>query len=127
MQPVYIDCHGFNQFHKVINALYSPDLDLGRFISSVSIEEVYGNNSNFYDRYTVQVLPSDPMFAGSHCHLHEYLMDNLPIPDRFITCVDYNDPADPMPNMFDCNGIFDDIDLPVTYAETMAITDRTID
>lgn len=85
MQPVYIDCHGFNQFHKVINALYSPDLDLGRFISGVSITNLV------YDCYTIQVLPSDPMFAGSYCHLHEYLMDNLPIPSRFITCMDYDD------------------------------------
>lgn len=93
MQPVYIDCHGFVQFHKVLNALYSPSLDLGRFISSVSkaVEEVSGTNNNIYTLYTVTVLPSDPMFAGSHSHLHEYLMDNLPIPAGFITCVDYDD------------------------------------
>ena len=90
LQPVCIDCHGFNQFHKVINALYSPDLDLGRFISGVSIEEIAGSNSAFYDRYTISVLPSDPVFAGSHCHLHEYLMDVLPLPARFITCDDYD-------------------------------------
>lgn len=90
MQPVYIDCHGFNQFHKVLNALYSPKLDLGRFISDVETIEQIGSNNAFYDRYTVSVLPSDPMFAGDHCHLHEYLMDNLPIPSRFITCMDYD-------------------------------------
>lgn len=84
MQPVYIDCHGFNQFHKVINALYSPNIDLGRFISSVSITDLG------YDRYTVTVLPFDTMFNGSHSHLHEYLMDNLPIQARFITCMDYD-------------------------------------
>lgn len=96
MQPVFIDCHGFNQFHKVLNALYSPDLNLGRFISDVSITNlVYNSSTNktrvlTYDRYTVSVLPSDPVFSGSHCHLHEYLMDTLPIPARFITCDDYD-------------------------------------
>jgi hypothetical protein len=96
MQPVFIDCHGFKQFHKVVNALYSPKLDLGGSISSVSITNlVYNPNTNktsvlSYDRYTIQVLPSDPMFARSHSHLHEYLMDNLPIPARFITCMDYD-------------------------------------
>lgn len=90
MQPVYIDCHGFNQFHKILNALYSPNLDLGRFISDVETIEHTGSNSAFYDRFTISILPSDPMFAGSHSHLHEYLMDNLPLPARFITCMDYD-------------------------------------
>ena len=104
MQPVYIDCHGFVQFHKVLSALYSPKLDLGRFISDLETIEQIGSNNAFYERYTISVLPSDPMFAGSHCHLHEYLMDNLPLPARFITYADYDEfYADYIPEYDDPN------------------------
>ena len=94
MQPVFIDCHGFRQFHKVLNALYSPDLDLGRFISDLEVTEVQINKIS-YSLFTIQVLPADPMFNGSHCYLHEYLMDTLPTPARFITCMDYEEIFDP--------------------------------
>ncbi len=88
MQPVYIDCHGFNQFHKIVNALH--DLNFGKDVCKIDCQKVY-DKPKCYDLYTVQVLPADPMFAGSHCHLHEYLMDVLPIKARFITCMDYEE------------------------------------
>ena len=56
--------------------------------------ETNTKNNKSFALFRVTILASDPSL------LHEFLIDNLPIPSRFITCMDYDEyDADYIQNM----------------------------
>lgn len=81
MYQVYIDCHGLRQFSKILFELTRLGMDRNDLSFSDCIETNTKNNKSFAF-FRIAVIASDVSL------LHEYLMDNLPIPSRFITCTD---------------------------------------
>jgi hypothetical protein len=93
MSPVYIDCHGLRQFSKILFELTRCGMDKNDLSFSDCVETNTKNNKSFA-LFRVTILASDPSL------LHEFLIDNLPIPSRFITCMDYDEyDADYIQNM----------------------------
>lgn len=81
MYQVYIDCHGLRQFSKILFELTRLGMDRNDLSFSDCIETNTKNNKTFVF-FRIVIIASDPLL------LREYLIGTLPIPSRFITCID---------------------------------------